>query len=75
MRRTATAALLAVLLLSACGGSEPDLAACEDVIRAQFADAMAFGEEPERPAECDGVSDQQLEEMAIRIINEAYRAR
>jgi hypothetical protein len=71
MTRTA-AALLAALFLAACGGSEPDLAACEQAMRDQFAAAMAEGEEAERPVECEGVSDEKLEDIATQIIGEAF---
>jgi hypothetical protein len=64
-----------MILLAACGGSdEPDLAACEDAMRAQFADAMADpdAEEGTRPAECEGVSDEDAERIAMEIIGEAF---
>lgn len=72
MTRTAAAALLAALMLAACGGSEPDVAGCEEAMRAQFDAAMTSSEEDERPAECDGVSDEQLEDIATEIIGEAF---
>lgn len=65
---------MALVLLAACGGSEPDLAACEEAMRAQFDAAMddPNGEEGTRPAECDGVSDADLERIASEIIGEAF---
>jgi hypothetical protein len=59
--------------LTACG-SEPDLAACEEAMRAQFAEAMADpnGEEAERPPECEGVSDEDAERIAMQILGEMF---
>jgi hypothetical protein len=71
MRRTA-AALLAMLFLAACDGSEPDLAACEQAMRDQFDAAMATGEEGSRPAACEGVSDEKIADIAMEIIGEAF---
>lgn len=65
---------MALVLVAACGGGEPDLAACEDAMRAQFDAAMADpnAEEGTRPAECDGVSDADLERIAGEIIGDAF---
>lgn len=73
MRIFLGAAALA-LALSGCGGNEPDLAACEDAMRDQFAEALADpnAEEGTRPAECQGVSDADLERIATEIIGEAF---
>ena len=76
----AAAAITGAALLGGCGGggSEPDLAACEQAMRDQFAasmDALESGQTPEegsQPPECEGVSDQQLEEIANKLIGEAF---
>lgn len=75
MTKRLLAAALAALALTACGGgggsAESDLAACEQAMREQFEDAAQSGTEGERPAECEGVSDEQLEDIATEIIGDA----
>jgi len=72
--KTIIGGILLAASLVACGGGEPDLAACEDAMRAQFADAMADpdAEEGTRPAECEGVSDEDAERIATEILGEAF---
>jgi hypothetical protein len=64
--------LILVISIAACGGGEPDLAACEDAMRAQLAQAMADPdtEEGTRPTECEGVSDEDAERIAMEILEE-----
>jgi hypothetical protein len=49
-----------------------DLAACEQAMREQFEAAMLDLEGGSRPPECEGVPDQDLEDIATTIINEAF---
>jgi hypothetical protein len=86
MKRT-TALCLTVLLLAGCGGqqeadkssaadatatSDGDLAACEAAMREQFEAATLDLEGGDRPQECEGASNQQIEEIATRIIEDAF---
>jgi len=75
MKRTAAlaaACLMSATLLAGCS-SEPDLAACEDAMREQFSESMSepSAAEGERPEECEGVSDADLEEIAGNVIADA----
>ena len=64
---------LAALLSSAGCGNEPDLAACEAAMREQYAEVQSGErEEGSRPSECDGVSDQELTDIAERLIGESF---
>jgi hypothetical protein len=69
---TALFALVLLIVLTACGGTEPDLDACEDAMRKQFAESLTTGAEGERPAACEGVSDTELEEIALKVMGEAF---
>lgn len=73
MKRLAVA-VLSGALLAGCGGgsggSGPDLAACKDAMRAQYAAAQSSGATGSRPAECRGVSDADLQRIAGEIVGE-----
>lgn len=80
MTRLLAASALVLATLTACGGGsdadqpkqpQPNVAACEQAMRQQFADAMSSGAKGERPAECKGVSDAELERIAGEIIGGA----
>jgi hypothetical protein len=85
MKRTA-GLLLSALMLAGCAtqgadkssAADPraigdaDLAACEAAMREQFEAATLDLEGGDRPPECEGVSDQEVEEIATRIIEDAF---
>jgi hypothetical protein len=79
MRHTTTATLLATLLLGAavgCGSDhhDPDPAACRTAIKAQYEPGTAkLKGEPERPSECDGLSDDELSKIVTGVIEENTR--
>ncbi|MEU4094140.1 hypothetical protein [Streptomyces sp. NPDC026673] len=65
--RTRTAVLAVLLLaapITACGGSEPDTAACEAALVRQVEDATAEDGKGTRPEACAGVDDKTLEHLA-----------
>lgn len=72
MKRTAALALLTMTALVGCGDDGPDIKACEQAMRQQFEEAASSGAEGERPGECDGVSDAELERLAGEIIGEQF---
>lgn len=60
----------APFVLIACGGGGPDVAACEEKMREQYAEATEQGKEGSRPSECDGVSDEELERIVGEILSD-----
>lgn len=75
MTRILAIAALSLAALTACGGGDdadpnqgPNVAACEQAMRQQFADAMSSGATGSKPSECEGVSDAELERIAGEII-------
>ncbi len=70
--RLASLVLAVPLLLAGCGGGEPDLAACEAAMRAKLDAATGdpAGVPGTRPDDCEGVPDEQLEEIGTRLIGE-----
>lgn len=70
-----TLALLAGISLAGCADDGPDLAACEEAMRQQLATGIEQGDaapEGTKPAECEGVSDADLEAIGGRVIREAF---
>ena len=63
----------AAFVLTACSGNGPDVAACEEAMRAQYADAAEGGKEGSRPAECENVSDKDLERIVGEILERRDR--
>ncbi|MFE4670750.1 hypothetical protein ACFRI7_38025 [Streptomyces sp. NPDC056716] len=72
-----TAALaLALATLTACGGdsgtdNSADPAACKAALQKQMEETAPSAEEAGRLAACEGLSDQQIEEIAGEIATEA----
>lgn len=67
---TGLAALSLSLVLSACGGSHGDVAACKAAMTAQYANALSnpSASPASKPPACDGLSDDQITEIASQII-------
>jgi hypothetical protein len=63
-------AIVAAAVLA--GGSGPDKAACKEAMRAQFVHGMEHPDDPEgrRPAECQGVSDEDLQRFTSEILDD-----
>lgn len=69
--RTAVLAFsLALLPLTACSGSTPDVDACKAAMHKQYEAAIATGEKGQRPDDCKGVDDKTLERLAGEVITE-----
>jgi hypothetical protein len=64
----AAAAVIAAVGLAACGGSHPDAAACKKAMKAEFAAALASGQQGEEPAACKGLSDAELRKLAGQVL-------
>ena len=75
-------AVIAALLIAAgialytadATGTKADPQACKAAMVQQFKDAMATGAEGKRPAECAGLSDDQLTEIASQVMEEQLGA-
>jgi hypothetical protein len=70
---SALIALLAVVYLVSCGSAgRPDRGACRAAMSAQFDAAIANPDGPEgtKPRACEGISDQDLTQIAGELIEE-----
>ncbi len=64
-------AILAVLMLSACGSSGSDKAACKAAMKKDFAVAMTNPSAPpaSEPPACKGIPDKELEKLAEEVMS------
>lgn len=70
IRTVTTLISVALLSLTACSGSTPDVAACKAAMHKQYEAATATGEQGKRPAVCRGVDDKTLQRLAGEVITE-----
>lgn len=69
------ALLLSIALVAALAGCpsgnqshKPDLAACRAAMKRQLAQSLATGATGSRPPECHDVSDEDLQRIAVEIL-------
>lgn len=48
--------------------SKPDIAACRTAMKRQLQQALSSGATGSRPPECKGVSDEELQRIAVEIL-------
>ena len=71
MIRYTVAVFLAVAMLSACGSSGPDKAACKAAMKKDFATAMTDPSAPPatKPPACNGISNKELVKLATEVMS------
>jgi hypothetical protein len=73
MRRRIAALVTAALALVGCSSEhhDPDPVACRKAIKAQYVPGTAtLKGKPGRPKECDGLSADEVSEIALSVIQE-----
>lgn len=68
--RYAIAAMLAVLILSGCGGSSPDRGACKAAMKKDFSNAELNPNSPpaSEPPACHGIPQSELKKIVGEIL-------